>query len=325
MIRKNCRQKIFTKFAFTFILILTPIEILHAVEMGMLASQEQTMGIVGISNEGSFSSCIGVVLDPTKVLTAATCTGDFNGAFAAQSYRVHPLRGSEIGGGLVIALDENVEPFVGVNQIILHPQNDFRLGAFNLAILDLAEPLTIPPVTIYGGDESVIGLQANSFGWRSFASTNFDLQETLGAEFLTILFRFFEANILAMPPILPANDDFDTLDNGGCFDSDVSGNTIFCAGFRNDSIFMESADQGGPLYFDSSQGPIVIGLLQQASGGFEIDGQFSLERFANVAAMRQFIENNAPNTQFVNNLDPAHPDLQPIIISPIIDLLLNEQ
>jgi hypothetical protein len=134
--------------------------------------------------------------------------------------------------------------------------------------------------------------------------------------------------MVALPPIVPASDDFEILDSGGCFDSDVSENTIYCAGFRNDSMFMEFDDQGGPLYFDSSQGPLVIGLLQQASGGFENNGEFRLEEYANVSVMRQFIEDNAPNTQFVNSLDEgdgADPNLdpQPIVVPPIIELILS--
>jgi len=316
MTHNKSSQITFVKFASILIFTLIEVNSSYAVQMGELASQEQARGIVGISNEASFSTCIGVVLEPTKVLTTVTCTGNFNGSFAAEFYRVHPLNGLEIGGGFTLVLDESVEPFVGVNQIISHPQNNFRLGSFNLAILDLAEPLTISSATIYGGDESVVGLRANSFGWRRFERT----------EFLTR--RFFEANVLALPPIVPASDDFEILDSGGCFDSDVSENTIYCAGFRNDSMFMEFDDQGGPLYFDSSQGPLVIGLLQQASGGFENNGEFRLEEYANVSVMRQFIEDNAPNTQFVNSLDEgdgADPNLdpQPIVVPPIIELILS--
>jgi hypothetical protein len=82
MTHNKSSQITFVKFASILIFTLIEVNSSYAVQMGELASQEQARGIVGISNEASFSTCIGVVLEPTKVLTTVTCTGNFNGSFA---------------------------------------------------------------------------------------------------------------------------------------------------------------------------------------------------------------------------------------------------
>lgn len=286
-----------------------------ALQGGSLASPAQRQGIVGISIGGAITNCIGVLLEADRVLTSASCVQDFNGTglnpqrvIPANLFRVHPLQGIEIGRSpsLFPVLSDEDLPFVGVNQVNLHPQNTFLLGNFNLAILRLSSALGEPFVTLFNGDRNLEGRSGEVFGWD--AGPAFTSGASQG---------FYRSNILALPPIIEgvmsrlSNDE-------SCIDGTPDTDTVFCAGFRDQNRFLELIDYGAPLYINVDGEQIVAGLLAFSAAGTELNGVVNIEEFANISSMQDFIVDNAPNAQFVF-------ERQPVILAPILQLLIDEE
>jgi len=143
-----------------------------ALEGGTVANAGQRAGIVGISYQNNvIENCVGVILEPSKVLTSASCLRLFQGLVSAADIRVHPLLGTELGGtALVPVLNEGV-PFVGVDSYQINPLNVNRFDPYNLAVLNLSTPLNIGVAKIYAGEESFVGQRPTAFGWREVANS----------------------------------------------------------------------------------------------------------------------------------------------------------
>jgi len=294
-------------FATIFLILVAPN--VFALQGGSLAPASQRQGIVGISINGEITNCIGVLLEATRVLTSASCTQDFlSNATPANQFRVHPLQGTRIGnvGGFGFPiLNEQDTPFVGVSQVNIHPQNTSEVGNFNLSILRLSTPLNGPFVTLYNGNRNLAGERGIVFGWDDGGNdfTNGAVQ------------NFYEANVLGLPPIVEGTDFSST--NTDCLDGTPDTNTLFCAGFRNETRFTELVDVGAPLYLEVDGQQTVAGILSFASNGFEFQGEIIFEEFANVSSMQDFILDNAPNAQFVFERNPT-------VIAPLLLLLDDE-
>lgn len=288
----NYFRKVFYAFAGLAVLSLSYTINLQAMVGGGDATSSQTSGIVALSYEGGFSNCVGVLLEPTRVLTSVSCIDMIGSRISASDIRVHPLSGSEIGGSFLIpTINERVTPFVGVSSFVFHPQNTFSSGPYNLAILKLSAPLNTKLATLYGGDDSFVGSSVQAFGWR---------EEVRSGGFLNL--RYFIASILQLPKIVDGDSDFESISNG-CYDSFVDTNTVFCAGHRNTSKFLESDDRGAPAYQRIGNKDLVIGLSTRVSRGSEFEGSIDYETFARISSMRSFIETHAPNTQFLSESD----------------------
>lgn len=288
-----------------------------AMQGGEPATAAQSQGIVGLSFTENFQNCVGLLLESDKVLTTANCLEFIGERVTASEIRVHPLLSSEIGGGLFPTLDETVEPFVGVQSIVVHPSNPGGFGPFNIAILSLTTDLAVSTATIYGGSQSFVGNAAAAFGWEQFTRSDGFIDR-----------RFFRANVLAMPAIIDGDDDFDSIDTG-CYDSFEDTDTVLCAGYKNNSQFLESSDKGAPLIVNVNDTDVAIGVLISASNGFAADGGFRYEEFARLSTMKNFIVENAPNTRFFDGSAPVpetppRPEVNDIVIVPIIDLLLSD-
>ncbi len=295
-------------FAIVVFFVSTP---LFALTGGNNANQQQSIGIVGISySANSFKNCIGVVLQPNRVLTTASCLDDFSSTIVPEDMRVHPLIGSELGGSFIVpVLDETITPFTNVESFVLHPLNDSPFGPYNLAVLRLAENLTIPSASIYGGNRSFVGSPAVAFGWDTFTRSNGFLNES-----------FYRASVLALPAIIDGDDDVNSIENG-CYDNFEDTDTVFCAGYRDGARFLESEDEGAPLLATVDGASVVIGMLNGASNGLEFQGQFSYEEFARITPMLDFIIAEAPNTKLVMDSVVEPPVSEPIVL-PAINLLL---
>jgi len=293
-------------FAIIFLLLATPN--VYALQGGSIAPASQRQGIVGISINGEITNCIGVLLEATRVLTSAFCAQDFSSnVIPANQFRVHPLQGTRIGnvGGFGFPILNELDiPFVGVSRVNIHPQNTSIVGNFNLAILRLSAPLNGPFVTLYNGSRNLDGERGVVFGWDD-GDTNFTNGVVQG---------FYEANVLALPPIVEGTNFGFGSGNTDCFDGSPDTNTVFCAGFRNETRFTELVDGGGPLYLEVDGQQTVAGVLSFSSGGIEFQGEFNFEEFANVSSMQDFIINNAPNAQFVFERAPT-------VIAPLFLLL----
>jgi len=308
-------NKVFVVSVFSLLLSFTVASGAFALTGGSPATPEQSRGIVGLSFEGNIKNCAGVLLEPKKVLTTVGCLDFIGDQVTPDVIRVHPLLGSEIGGSIIPpTLGESVLPFVGVSSFIVHPRNTSAVGPYNLAILNLDTQLDIAVANIYGGSQSFIGARATSFGWEQFIRAGAFLDR-----------RFYRANTLALPPLIDGDSEFESIDNG-CYDGFEDTDTVFCAGYKNDSQYLDSVDEGSPLLLRVNGEMVVIGILSDASvngnGSLVDEFGFRYEEFARISTMKSFILQNAPNTKFVVEADPLPSD--DVIIVPVYDLLLSE-
>lgn len=183
------------------------------------------------------------------------------------------------------------------------------MGPYNLAVLKLDEPLTLPPQKLLFGNETFVGDSATAFGWLDV--------ERQGA-FLTL--RFYQPNTIELPSIVEGDSNANSIGNG-CYDSFVDTDTVFCAGFRSTEKFLESEDRGSPIYRSVSGENVVLGLLSDPSNGFELNGAVGYEVYARISSMTDFIKAQAPNTQFVEQITE---DSESTAIVPVITILLDD-
>ena len=121
----------------------------------------------------------------------------------------------------------------------------------------------------------------------------------------------------------------DTNINSLCYDNFSYTATVFCGGFRNGINFLDSRDEGGPIYRTVNGQRTVIGVLSDASDGILFDGIYHYEKYARVSSMVNFIQQHAPNTRFWKeaSVTPQPPPTSnnSNSIVPILQLLLLDE
>ncbi len=262
----------------------------------------------------AFRNCSGIVLEPRKILTSASCVQyyDFNNNGAntlipANQIFVHPIQNGEINTGFLGVVTPTNLPNFSVSSYTIHPQNPFRNGPYNLAILTLASNIGIAPTYIYNGSNSFINQSSTALGWKKETRPSVPISTTY---LILNQLQFFLVN-------------GDTNINGLCYDNFSYTGTVFCGGFRNGINFLETQDEGAPIFKNINGQQTVIGILSDASHGQLFDGIYQYETYARVSSMVNFIQQHAPNTKFWNEASDL-PET-PNNIIPILELLLLDE
>ena len=263
----------------------------------------------------SLNNCSGIVLEPRKILTSASCfqyynlnNSPVNTLIPANKVFVHPVTDGEIGGSMLLPpVNSSTIPRVNVASYVINPQNTSKSGHHNLAVLTLSSAVKIAPALFYNGQNKFIGISTTALGWeredRTFSTSPFT--------FIYYVLRKLSFNLI----------DGNTNRNGLCYDNFSYTGTVFCSGFRNGVNFLDSQDEGAPIYRTVNGRKTTIGLLFNASHGRLFDGQYDYEKYARISSMVNFIRQHAPNTQFWN--ESSIPlELPPSSIIPILQLLL---
>ena len=292
---------------FSIFIASSPIQ---ALEGGQSARPTDYPGLVVLSYDEipstivDFKNCTGIVLEPRRILTSVRCVftlGPFGLSIPASKIHVHPVPDGEIGGVFLLpVVQPSLTPNIRVSSYTVHPQNPSPGGPYNLVILNLAGNINLTPASVYNGTNRFAGSTGTAIGWK---------EEPRG------LPRIYVLNKSSFPLV-----DGDTNISGLCYDNSTDTNTVFCGGFRNSTKFLESHDQGAPIYRTINGKNTAIGVLSNPSFGTPFAGVFPYETYARISSMVSFIRQHAPNTQFWNESGTG-PEA-PIVISPIIQLLL---
>ena len=258
-----------------------------------------------------FNNCAGIVLEPRKILTAASCVQYYdinnNGAntlIPANQIFAHPVQNGKINTGILGVVTQANSPNSVVSSYVIHPQNSFRNGPYNLAILTLTSNIGMTPAYIYNGSNTFINQSSTALGWKKETRPGMHIP----------------TNYLVLNQLQLWLVNGDTNINSLCYDSFNYTGTVFCGGLRNGINFLDGQDEGASIFRNINGQQTVIGVLSNASHGILFDGIYHYEKYARISSMVNFIEQYAPNTQFWNE-NSITPESPSSIVS-ILQLLL---
>ena len=300
-------------FLSLFLLLNLPAQ---ALEGGQPANHLDYPGLVMLSYDDlpdTFSgnkNCTGLVLEQRTILTSADCLYTIRGnpfgsiLIPANNIYVHPVVNGEISGGFLLPiLNPSIKPNIRASSYVIHPQNFRGLPFYGLAIINLSSNINVDPGLIYNGTREFIGSAGTGLGWKTQDAT------------FPSLNRKYVLNKLSFNLI-----DGNTNIEGLCYDNYNDTDTVFCGGFRNGIKFLNSEDEGAPIYKTVNGRQAAIGILSNASNGRQFEGRYRYEEYSRISPLENFIKQHAPNTQFWNeSSEVAEPDIN---IIPMLQLLL---
>jgi secreted trypsin-like serine protease len=127
-------------------------------------------------------ACSGTVLAPTVVLTAAHCVVD------DETRTIRPASGIVVTAGSLDRTSGGVE--VGAARIAVHPDYDPGAIRSDAAVIRLATPLTIAPLTLAAGADAGLaapGASATFAGWGTTSGGSSEAAVTLQTATTTVL------------------------------------------------------------------------------------------------------------------------------------------
>ena len=291
-----------------------------ALEGGTVANAVDFPGLVMLSyddipNTFNFKNCSGIILEPRRVLTSASCVYTLatnpvgNILIPANKIHVHLPSQGIIGPFTGIDLKPTSTPSISVSSYVIHPLNSFNSGHHNLAVLYLGASLNAAPGYIYNGSNKFIGASGTALGWTQTESGNFPISN-----------KYYTINKLSFAVV-----DGDTnIDTFVCYDNYVYTATVFCGGFRNSLNYLDDQDEGAPIFRSINARQAAIGILSSASHGLLYDRGYIYEKYARTSTMVNFIKQHAPTTQFWNESSVIAESA--INIIPLLyPLLLNDE
>lgn len=285
-----------------------------ALEGGQSANPSSYPGLVVISYDEipntftKLKNCTGLVVGPRHVLTSTACVTTLRSSqpygslpIPAGNIHVHPVANGEIGGEFLLpVVRPTTNPRITVASYTTHPQSTSSGGPYDLAVIKLGGNINLEPAALYSGKNLFTGSVGVALGWK-------EVQRGID--------NYYVLNKLSF---LIVNGDTNIL--GLCYDNFTDTGSTFCGGLRNNTNYLESHDEGSPIFRTINGKRTVIGILSLATGGFQFEGEYKYEEYARVSSMVSYIKQNVPGAIFWNGADtPLTPRVN---IAPILSLLL---
>jgi hypothetical protein len=171
-----------------------------------------------------------------------------------------------------------------IQTIYAHP--DYRgVGSDDIALLELRNPISIPPVQLATSanarDVERIGTDAVVTGWGNTPGQR-DLSGTVGGKGGESVVQTID--VFATSPLL-LGAEVPLVDNARC---DEAGDPeAICAGFREAMVDACAGDSGGPLHVRTGQGYVQVGLV--SGGTLCVDEGERFSTYTRVSAYEEWI------------------------------------
>lgn len=189
--------------------------------------------------------CGATLIAPTWAITAAHCVVEGNVTVPSSNWTVLP-------GTTQLSLDDNADRSAEVAVLSIYAHPGFSLATFDddIALLELAEPINQPVVSLYGGDAAdLVGVEAFLVGWGVVDNTD------------------------PQNPLFPLEQHFGRVPvvsnevcNGPNSYAGSIEDTQLCAGLREGGIDSCQGDSGGPLIIGIDGRQVQAGIVSFGRG-----------------------------------------------------------
>lgn len=208
------------------------LRIINGIDVGM--REFPWAAFIRFQMDGGSYRCTGTVIKPTFVLTAGHCALHAGRVIDAASYTVTVGREN--------INDTSTGRTVRVSRVIPHP-DFYALGAVignDLALLQLAEPVSQTPATMVAPDYFSANVTAGAVGWGQTEQGT--ASDTLKGAVLSL----FKDDVCSKP---------------SAYGAEFDGSTMLCAGTLDGSRDTCFGDSGGPLMaLDEAQNWKLVGV-----------------------------------------------------------------
>lgn len=163
---------------------------------------------------------------------------------------------------------------LGVKRIVVHPKYDAKSSDFDIALLELEQAASDPPILIYSGQDALVDQSALILGWGKIRPRSLRISPVLMEATVPIV-----ANAACATALAPEA---------------ITGNML-CAGYAQGGTDTCQGDSGGPLVINADGNAQLAGITSWGIGCAQ-RGKYGV--YARVANFTTFIQDSQNRDYF---------------------------